>query len=66
MNGAQYQLIKVIHKLRLFKGFEMSDVQQLLPICHYTRYEPDEKIYDKGQASMEMLIFAVGPVKCRR
>jgi len=60
MNEAQYQLIKVIHKLRLFKGFEMSDVQQLLPICRYTRYEPDEKIYDKGQASLEMLILLKG------
>jgi DNA-binding transcriptional MerR regulator len=39
MNEAQYQLIKVIHKLRLFKGFEIKEVQRLLPICRYTLYD---------------------------
>ena len=60
MNEAQYQLMKAIRKLRLFKGFELNDMQNLLPICHYTQYESGQKIYGLGEPSREMLILLMG------
>ncbi len=60
MNEAQYQLVKAIRKLRLFKGFELNDMQNLLPICHYTQYESGQKIYGLGEPSREMLILLMG------
>ena len=31
MNGTQNELVKVIHKLRLFGGLELPEMQRLLP-----------------------------------
>ena len=60
MKETQYQLVKVIQKLRLFKGFELADIQPLLPICKYMKYGTGDKIYSRGQPSTEMLILLTG------
>ena len=60
MNETQYQLVKVIHKLRLFKGLELPDIQKLLPICRYMKYGTGDRIYGRGQPSTEMLILLTG------
>ena len=60
MNETQAQLVKVIQKLRLFQGFELEDMQRLLPICQFTTYETDKKIYKVGEPSREMLVLLMG------
>ena len=63
MNEKQFQLIKVIGKLRLFRDCEPEDIEQLLRICNLKAYETDQIIYQRGRSSQEMLILLSGKLR---
>ena len=63
MNSQQYQMMRVIQKIRAFKGFEIEEVLQLLRICRTGMYRPGDVIYRKGESSDEMLILLKGGVQ---
>jgi NTE family protein len=62
MNEKQFQVVRVIQKLRLFKGLEAEEVQRLLPICRFRDFETGEEIYAAGSQSREMLILLTGRI----
>lgn len=60
MDERQYQLVRVIQKLRLFKGLEAEAIKDLLQICRLKNYATAQKIYQAGDPSREMLILLTG------
>ena len=58
----QYQVVKVIQKLELFKGLAAEQVQRLLPICHFKDFESGDEVYAAGSQSREMLILLTGGI----
>ncbi|MDA0338038.1 MAG: cyclic nucleotide-binding domain-containing protein [bacterium] len=63
MNEKQYQLVKVIQKIELFRDFDASDVQRLLRVCKFRSYVEGDHIYTQGEASNEMLILLKGTLR---
>ncbi len=63
MNEKQYQLVKVIQKIELFRDFDASDVQRLLRVCKFRSYAQGDHIYTQGEASDEMLILLKGSLR---
>ena len=60
MNERQYQLVKVIQKIRLFGGFDLEDIKCLLQTCNFKAYESGQEIYKAGEPSREMMILLAG------
>jgi len=60
MNTREYQLMQVLKKIPLFKGFEVKEALYLLRICRTTSFQPGQTIYVMGEPSMEMLILLKG------
>ena len=62
MNERQYQVVRVIQKLELFKGLEAEQVQRLLPICRFQDFEAGDEVYAARSQSREMLILLTGRI----
>ena len=60
MNSQQYQLMQVVQKISIFKGFDVKEVTLLLKICHSMVFEPGQVVYTIGEPGMEMLILLKG------
>ena len=60
MNETQYQLLRVIRKIRLFQGLELKQIQALLPLCKLVTFEPLHNLYNQGDPSREMLLLLKG------
>ena len=60
MNERQFYLVKVIQKIAVFEGFELTDIQRLLRICRMREFEAGEQVYTKGDESNEMLVLLRG------
>ena len=60
MNERQYQLVRVIQKIRLFNGFDLEDIKCLLQTCNFKAYESGQEIYKAGEPSREMMILLAG------
>ncbi len=60
MNQKQHQLMKILQKISVFQGLEISEAERLIQICKFQQYEDNEHIYNEGQASSEMLVLMQG------
>ena len=60
MQQTQFQLIRVIRKIRLFRGLGVESIKKLLPFCRLVSYKEGENIYEIGDISREMLILLKG------
>ena len=60
MNETQYQLLRVIRKIRLFQGLGRQHIQALLPLCKLVSLEPLQNLYNQGDPSREMLLLLTG------
>jgi CRP/FNR family cyclic AMP-dependent transcriptional regulator len=60
MNERQYQVVRVIQKLELFKGLEAEQVKRLLTICQFQDFEAGDEVYAAGSQSREMLVLLTG------
>lgn len=61
---AQMQsLTKIVSKLSLFKGLNLSESSRLLKVCTFKTFAPKEVIYRFGQPSEEMLILLQGQLQ---
>lgn len=60
MNAQQYQMMQVVQKISIFKGFDIKEVMLLLKICHSMVYKPGQVIYAIGEPGTEMLILLKG------
>lgn len=63
VNERQYQLVKVIQKIEVFRGFDAGDVQRLLRVCHFKNLKTGEHVYVRGEPSEEMLILLRGKLR---
>ena len=53
-------MIRVIRKIRLFRGLGVESKKKLLPFCRLVSYKEGENIYEIGDISREMLILLKG------
>ena len=60
VNETQYQLLRVIRKIRLFQGLGRQHIQALLPLCKLVSLEPLQNLYNQGDPSREMLLLLTG------
>ena len=60
MNQQQYKMMKVLQKVTIFKGFDVSEAEHLLQRCFLQTYEVGQEIYRADEASEEMLILLNG------
>jgi putative ABC transport system ATP-binding protein len=60
MNEQQYYLVRVIQKIRIFEGFDLRHIQQLLRIARIQKYAPGKMIYRMGEPSDEMMVLLKG------
>ena len=60
MNERQFFLVKVIQKIAVFEGFELTDIQRLLRICKMRELKAGEQVYTKGEESNDMLVLLRG------
>ena len=60
MNQKQHQLMKILQKISVFQGLEISEAERLIHICRFHQYEENEQIYQVGQPSSEMLVLMQG------
>lgn len=60
MNSAQYQMMRVVQKIAVFKGLDIEEVVLLLKVSHSTIFKPGQTIYKTGEPGDEMLILLKG------
>ena len=60
MNQKQHQLMRILQKISVFQGLEVSEAERLIRICRFHQYEENERIYNVGQDSSEMLVLMQG------
>ena len=60
MNEQQYNLVKVIQKIRIFQGFGWGHIRRLLRIARIQNYPPGKMIYRLGEPSDEMMVLLKG------
>ena len=60
MNQQQYKMMKVLQKVTIFKGCDVSEAEHLLRRCFLQTYEVGQEIYRADEASEEMLILLNG------
>ena len=61
MDREQIQRVKsIIEKVGVFKGFNMTEAQQLIKLCRPQSYKRGEVVYTAGEPSSEMLILLQG------
>ena len=65
MNERQYHLIRVVQKIAVFSGFEVTDLQQLLRAGELRQYDEGDEVYVKGAPSDDMLVLLKGKLSVR-
>ena len=60
MNERQFYLVKVVKKLRVFQGFEFSEIQQILRVALLKDYSKGDEVYQYGKPSHEFLVLLKG------
>ena len=60
MNSAQYQMMRVVQKIAVFKGLDVKEVVLLLKVSHSTMFKPGQTIYKTGEPGDEMLVLLKG------
>ncbi len=63
MNRQQHALMKILQKIRVFQGLEPTAAERLLSVCKSRIYEPNQRIYNAGELSTEMLVLIQGKLK---
>ncbi len=63
MNAQQYQMMQILQKIPVFKGFEVKESLMLLRICHPQSYKAGQTIFNVGESSTEMLVLYKGRVQ---
>jgi CRP-like cAMP-binding protein len=60
MQKNQFDLMRIVQKIEVFRDLELSQVQKVLQISVLTSFEAGERIYTAGEFGRNMLILLAG------
>lgn len=60
MDKNQFDLMRIVQKIEVFKDLELNHVQRVLQISVLTAFEAGERIYTAGEYGKSMLILLAG------
>ncbi len=58
--------IDILHRTRLFEMLSNAELEMLSALCQARRYEPDEMVFEEGDAGDALYILVDGPVQVFR
>jgi len=63
MNRQQHMFMKILQKIRIFAGLEVSEAQTLLAFAYMKQYDKGDIVYERGNPSDDMLVLILGRLK---
>lgn len=66
MQVKRYQVMLIISKMEVFKGFTIVEAERVLNLCHSRVFDKDERIYRIGDPEYGYAGSASGKADCDR